>query len=385
MPEVGISGLPLDYPFSGSAVYVRNLVRELPLAAPDLAFRLFTRWARPESSLSGTRLLSPFAPVNHGHGVGARLDKLAWEVGTLPAASALRRQALLHSTYFAAPAIISCPLVVTVHDVIPLVLPGYLRNRQADLYSRFMAWNVPRAAGSIITVSEHAKRDIVRVLDVREDRVHVTYEAVEARFHASHPASEIERIRKRYHLPERFVLYLGGAERRKNLETLIRAWARGRRALRDRELKLVIVARFPPPDALYPDIPGLVQAQGLQHDVVLIAEVDERDKPALYAAALIFCFPSNYEGFGFPPLEAMASGVPVLCSNASSLPEIVGEAACMLPPEDIGSWCEAIVRVADSDAKRASLTSRGLLRATEFSWARTARQTAALYRDLLGR
>ena len=187
-----------------------------------------------------------------------------------------------------------------MHDVIPLVLPGYHRSRQAELYSRFMAWNVPRAARSIITVSEHAKQDIIRVLGVEEERVHVTYEAVEARFHPDQPADELRRVAATYRLPERFALYLGGAERRKNIETLIRAWSRARRALRDREVKLVIVARFPRPDALYPDIPGLVQAEGLEQDVILIEDVEERDKPALYALALMFCFPSLLRRFRLP-------------------------------------------------------------------------------------
>jgi glycosyltransferase involved in cell wall biosynthesis len=384
MSEIGISGLPLDYPFSGSAVYVRNLARDLPKVAPDLSFRLFTRWAAAESSLLTTQLSSPFARINRGHGLGARLDKLAWEVGSLPAASAMRRQALLHSTYFAAPMVAASPQVVTVHDVIPLVLPEYHRSRQADLYSRLMAWNVPRTARLIVTVSEHAKRDIVRVLGVSEDRVNVTYEGVEARFHRDQPVGARERVGTKYRLPKRFALYIGGAERRKNLETLIRAWAHVVRVLRDLELKLVIVARFPPPDALYPDIPGLVQAMGLEKDVTLIPEVNERDKPALYAGALIFCFPSLYEGFGLPPLEAMASGIPVVCSNASSLPEVVGHAAISLPPKDVGEWGDAIVRLADSESERAALTSLGLKRASEFSWMRTAEQTAGIYRRLLG-
>lgn len=385
MPEIGISGLPLDYPFSGSAVYVRNLVRELPQVAPELSFFLFTRWVEQEPGMAGARLSTPFALLHRSHGVAGRADKLAWEIGSLPAASAMRRQALLHSTYFAAPVAAASPVVVTVHDVIPLVLPGYHRNRQAELYSRFVAWNVPRKAHSIITVSEHAKGDILRVLGFPEDRVHVTYEAVEARFHPRQALSTIERIRVKYNLPPRFVLYLGGGERRKNVETLVRAWARAARVLADRELKLVIVAKFPPPDSLYPDVPGLVRSLELCDDVILISQVDEADKPALYVSALMFCFPSRYEGFGFPPLEAMASGVPVLCSNASSLPEIVGDAALRLPPDDVEAWCDAIVRLADSQSERSALRLRGLDRACAFSWTRTAEQTASIYRDILGR
>ena len=383
MPEIGISGLPLDYPHSGSAVYVRNLLRELPAVAPDLSFYVFMRWAQNETGMAGARISDPFAPFNRGHGLAGRVDKLTWEAGSLPAASFLRRQALLHSTYFAAPVAASSPIVVTVHDVIPLVLPGYHRGRQAELYSRFMAWNVPRTAQSIITVSENSKTDIVRALRVSEDRVHVTHEAVDERFFPNQAIDKVECVRAKFKLPQRFVLYIGGAERRKNLETLVRAWARAVRSLADRELKLVLVARFPPPDALYPDIPGLVRSLGLQNHVLLLADVDEADKPALYGGALFFCFPSRYEGFGFPPLEAMASGVPVLCSDASSLPEVVGDAARTLPPDDVVAWSDEMVRLADSDSERAELRARGLERAKAFSWRRTAEQTAAIYRDIL--
>lgn len=385
MPEIGISGLPLDFPYSGSAVYVRELIHALPLVAPDLSFYLFTRNARRDQGTAGAGLISPFGAISRGHAVAGRADKLAWEIGSLPVASGLRRQALLHSTYFAAPLAALSPVVVTIHDVIPLVLPGYHRSRQAQLYSQLMAWNVPRSARAIITVSQHAKRDIVRMLKVPEHRVHVTYEAIDDRFRPNHTPKVIEQMRQKYCLPARYALYLGGAERRKNIETLVRAWAHAAKSLADRELKLVIVAHFPPPDALYPDIPGLVASLRLERDIVLVSSVDEIDKPALYAGATFFCFPSTYEGFGFPPLEAMASGVPVLCSDASSLPEVVGEAAWRLPADDVTIWSEAITYVAESESKRTALSTMGLAQAASFSWKRTAEQTARVYREVLSR
>lgn len=385
MPEIGISGLPLDYPHSGSAVYVRNLVRELPDTAPDLTYYLFTRWVPPGAYGAGARLHGPLARFNRGAGPVARLDKLSWEVGSLPVGAALRRQSLLHSTYFASPLAAPCPVVVTVHDLVPLLLPDYHRSRQARLYSSLMAWAVPHRSAEVITVSEHARADIVRLLRLPERRVQVTPEAVDSRFHPGQPAPELERVRAKYRLPERFVLYLGGAERRKNLETLVRAWAKAANALTDRELKLVIVARFPPPDLLYPDIPGLVRSLGLQQNILFVPEVQEDDKPALYGSALFFCFPSRYEGFGLPPLEAMASGVPTVCSDATSLPEVTGDGALSLPPDDMQAWSEALVRLADSADQREALVARGLARAARFTWRRTAELTAAVYREVLGR
>ncbi len=384
MPEIGISGLPLDYPYSGSATYTRNLIRELPIAATDLQFRVFLRQAR-ESRAGNTAisLASPFALMNRGRGVGARLDKLAWEIGTLPVAAALKHQAILHSTYFASPAISKVPVVVTVHDVIPLILPGYHRSRQAEVYARLMRWAVPHVARAILTVSEHARADIIRTLGVPEEQVYVVYEAVDERFRPDHRPETIRHVREKYRLPERFVLYLGGAERRKNVEILIRAWALRARSLADRDVQLVIVARFPAPDELYPDTVGLAHSLGISKSVLFLPYVDEVDKPAIYAAAMLFCFPSTYEGFGLPPLEAMASGVPTIASHATSLPEVVGDGGVLLPPDDADLWSRTIERLLDSSQERAVLAERGLARAATFSWRTTALETAAVYRSVL--
>jgi glycosyltransferase involved in cell wall biosynthesis len=379
VPEIALNGLPLDYPHSGTAIYTQNLALQLPACAPDFSFRLFLRnahWGcqRPHR----TRLQTPFAITHRGHGLGARFDKLTWETLSLPLSTALAGTSLLHYLYFAAPPVAAAPVVVTIHDLIPLAVPGYYRTRQSSVYSRLMAWTVKRTA-AIITVSNHSQRDIVRLLGVPESRVHVTHEAVDERFLVKGRDGELDQLRSKYRLPPSFFLYTGGAERRKNLETLVRAWRAAVSQLRSRGFQLVIVADFPPSDNLYPDIPGLVQELGLERDIALVSGVDEDDKPALYRAATAFCFPSRYEGFGFTPLEAMACGVPV------SIPEVVGDAACLLEPDDIGGWTEAILHVADSAETRNRLRQQGLKRAANFSWQITAQQTAAVYREVLGR
>jgi glycosyltransferase involved in cell wall biosynthesis len=379
-----LNGLLLDSTHSGTATYTRNLLAHLPVVAPDLSFRLFVRQAEaPRARMPVERLTSPFARLNHGTGAGARLDKLAWETVSLPLAASLRRESLIHSLYFAAPVLKPVPVVVTVHDLIPLIQEQYHRGPAPILYSRLMAYAV-RSAVAIITVSEHSRRDIVRLLHVPTDRVHVTPEAAGDGFSPEATNGEAMSLRERYRLPARYLLYLGGCERRKNLETLIRAWSRVERRMADREVSLVVVARFPRPDLLFPDIPGLARELGTKR-VCFLPYVDETDKPALYRQAVGFCFPSRYEGFGLPPLEAMASGTPTLVSNASSLPEVVGQAARMLDPTDVDAWAGAMLDLVDDEGAREDLAHRGLQRAAEFSWEQTARRTAAVYRSVLGR
>jgi glycosyltransferase involved in cell wall biosynthesis len=383
VPEVGLNGLLLDWPHSGTAAYTRGLVPLLPIVAPDLDFRLFIRDGDfLAAGVATERLHTPLGAINRGSGVGARVDKFVWEEAALPAAAAARHQSLIHSLYFAAPVLATCPVVVTIHDVIPLVVPGYHRSRQSLVYSAFMARAVKRAA-AVLTVSEHSRRDIVRTLGIAESRVFVTYEAVDDRFSPEAEDGEREEVRRRYALPERFVLYTGGAERRKGIDTLVRAWSVVASRMRSRGVGLVVVADFPPPDRLYPDIRGLARELGVEAEITFVRVVAEEDIPALYRSALAFAFPSTYEGFGFTPLEALASGLPVIASNATSIPEVVGDAGVLLPPGDIPAWADALVHVVEGDAERESLLARRVERARSFSWLKTAEQTAAVYREVL--
>src|SRR5947209_8149444 len=207
MGEIGLSGLPLDYPHSGSAVYARELFRRLPEVTDEFAFHLFLRQAPfpGNTGVSRQRVATPFARLNRGHRPGARLDKLTWETIALPLAAAVRQERLIHVPYFAAPFVSSIPVVVTVHDVIPLVLKGYHRSRQSAAYSRTMGWTVRRAR-AVITVSHYSKQDIVRALRIPDERVWVTHEAVDGRFRPTAELGEREAVRASYNLPSRYFL-----------------------------------------------------------------------------------------------------------------------------------------------------------------------------------
>ncbi len=380
MPSVGLNALPLESPFSGTATYTRSLCTHLPRLAPDLAFNAYLRGGILQAP--GISTIHITSPIDRLEGaVGARASKLLWEEAVLPGASASRDDSLLHYPYCAAPVLAAGRTVVTIHDLIPLVVPGYHRSRQSEAYSRFMGWAV-RRSDAIITVSDYSRREIIRVLRVPENRVHVTREAATDGCSPDMEPGERVHLDARYGLPPRFVLYLGGAEHRKNLETLVRAWKPIAGNMRERGTALVIVARFPPADSLYPDIPRLVRELGVE-GVQFVSAVEEADKPALYRAAIALAFPSAYEGFGLPPLEAMACGTPVIASCATSIPEVVGDAGILLPPRDAGAWSSAIHELVTSESLQSDLGHRGVERAARFSWRQTAEATIAVYRHVL--
>jgi glycosyltransferase involved in cell wall biosynthesis len=240
-----------------------------------------------------------------------------------------------------------------------------------------------RKAEAIITVSQASKRDIVRCLHIPPERVYVTYEAAGEAFQPVKDEAQLVAIRPEYALPERYLLYLGGFDRRKNLSTLLRAFAL--LVNRQQQARLVIAGRLPGRESpLFPDPRRLVREVGIEEKVIFTGWVPEEDKPALLSGATAFVFPSLYEGFGLPAAEALACGTPVIASNRSSLPEVVGEGGILVEPTDAEALAEAMEVLLVDDVLRAELQHRALTQAAKFSWKQTALETLAVYRKVAG-
>lgn len=310
-------------------------------------------------------------------GAGDHLSKIHLEQVVAPRRAARAGASVLHYPYFAAPLISPVPVVATVHDLIPMLLPAYRGSPLVRLYTRLVSVGVSRAR-LVVADSECTRRDILRRLNIAPERVRVIPLAANPRFAQDTSAAEREAVRRRYSLPDRFALYVGGFDQRKNVPRLIEAFAlaRQRRGLPHR---LVIVGERRPASRFFPDLVEAAQRSGVQDAVVFPGHVPDEDLPALYCLADAFAYASLYEGFGLPPLEAMACGTPVVCSNSSSLPEVVGDAGLLVKPTDVEEIAEAIGQVLADAGLREELRWRGRRRAELFSWERTARATRQIY------
>jgi len=377
--RIGLNGLFLDYPHSGTWTYTRNLTRSLAAIDPSTEYRLAVRRADVAEQLPANVIVNrPAWPLARGQSrfsLVERADKAAWEQLGWPLNA--RRCSLMHSLYFAGPALHFTPLVVTVHDCLSLD-PQYQHSRAAAVYALAMRQTV-RRANALITVSQHARTEISRRLDYPADKIFVTLEAPDPAMHRVTGDDQFDRFRAKHSLPARYVLYLGGTERRKNLETLIRAWAR----VPEGELKLVVIGQFPLNDPLFPDVRILAGELGIEERVIFVPFIDQVALPGLYSHADLFCYPSNNEGFGLPPIEAMACGAPVLASNAASLPEVLGMGANLISPADVDGWAMAMTRAISDAEYRSELAERGSKWVKRYSWESTARATVDVYDHVL--
>lgn len=288
---------------------------------------------------------------------------------------------LFHTPHYVLPAITPCRSIVTIHDCIHLIFPQYLRHRLAHTYARAAFWTAVRRASRILTVSNASKRDILRFFQVPEEKVTVIHNAIGDRFHHEPPPEDVARVRERYQLQGRFIMYSGNVKPHKNLERLVEAFMILRQEHGCGDLKLLIsgseVSRSQ-------TLRRAVHRYNLHKYVRFLGYQTEDTLAALYRLAAVFVFPSLYEGFGLPPLEAMASGTPVVVSNVSSLPEVVGDAGVLVDPYDPQSIAEGIHRVLDDGTLRQELIRRGLVRARTFSWPASIKRIRSIYEEVAG-
>ncbi|PYS77216.1 MAG: glycosyltransferase family 1 protein [Acidobacteria bacterium] len=286
------------------------------------------------------------------------------------------RPDILHVQY-TAPPLAPCPVVVTIHDLSFEHLPETFKRR-SWMQLRLTVRRTARRAAHVIAPSEFTRRDLIETYKLDPARVTAIPLAAAEHFRPVEDALEIERVRRLYGIRGEYVLAVGSIQPRKNIARLVRAYSGLRRERGRSNLpQLVLVGRRA---WLYGETLRAVEEEGLGDSVVLTGYVSEGDLPALYTGALCFAYPSYFEGFGLPPLEAMRCGTPVLVGDRTSLPEVVGDAALTADPFDTGALARALARLIDDAALRAELRARGLKRASAFDWRDTARMTLQVYR-----
>ncbi len=378
MTRIVLDGLPLFVRSAGVARYTAEIARRIAQLAPATQFTLL-----------GPPLVRPKTPLQHPP---ANLDvHQTWRypfamdqpLAGLPkifsAADAAGPHDLFHATSYLGPARRSEPLVLTVHDLALARCPQWGTNSLQRVVAR--AIEQISGADRIIADSEATRRDVVELCGVPAERVHVTHLGVDDAFRPLDPARCRAELEKRLGTSGPFVLHVGTLEPRKNLPRLITAFTRARQ-LAGTGHTLLLAG-----ETGWGAEPIFSAARGAEHrgHVRLLGRVADAQLPELYCASEVFAYPSLYEGFGLPVLEAMACATAAVTSNSSSLPELVGNTAMLVDPDSEVQIAEALAELMADGVKRETLASAGRARAAEFTWERTAGETLAVYADLLGR
>jgi glycosyltransferase involved in cell wall biosynthesis len=378
--HVAFNGWFWDQPHTGSGQYLRYLLSNLQQLVPDARFSLVVPdHMRTLDHLPPDVDVLPIPVRFSGH-----LGKVWFEQRSFPRAVARLKPDLAHVPYWGPPLRSPAPLICTVLDVIPLVVPEYRTGFRNRLYTSLVV-AAARGSAHILTISGDAKRDIARHIGVPAERITVTHLAADRSFHPDLDREHDEAVRARYGLDDvdDFVLYLGSYAVHKNVKLLLAAYTYVAQAT-GQDVPLVLAGHTPSTwgTPRFPDLPAYIDEIGLDKFVRWIGPVSEDDKRSLYRLATVFVFPSRYEGFGLGPLEAMASGTPVVACEVSSVPEVVGDAAFLVEPTDSRAMGGAILSLIMQPDHAAQLRNRGLARARDFSWRKTAAETLSVYQHL---
>lgn len=371
---------------TGVTRYISELVKALPRVDSPHQYTLLLNRQVPESLLP--QAARPLDGVGDSverqvtrFPITGTKSRILWEQFVQPLEVAFRGFDVIHHTDRSMPWLpTDIPSVSTIQDISYASFPEtYTRGKV--VYNEITARIAAARANRIITVSENTKREVMNYLQVPEERIQVIHSAVDDVFQPIPSVDALQQVRQRFELPARLILYVGSLNPRKNVTTLIRAYAELKRGT-DLPHKLILVG---PSEWKSGPVFEAIRELGLESEVLWPGSIHGSNLAYIYNLADLFAFPSLHEGFGFPPLEAMACGTPVICSNAASLPEVVGDAAITVEAMDVAGLAQAMAQVlADPDLAR-QLRGKGLEQAGRFSWERTARETIEVYEQVARR
>lgn len=362
MLKIGFDAQATQGRYSGLGMYTKNLLTALQTKLGEaFDLRVYTQTISTQRDFN-------------------TLERLYWENVTVPRRARGDKVDILHIPAFAPAFCKHYRLVVTVHDIAEMVFRNQLGKLSAFYWGKWLPFTI-RQADCIIANSLHTKNDIIGHLNIKEEKIRVIYQSGHEDFSADIPAASIEEVKKRLGITNRYFLFVGTMEPRKNLGRLLEAFKKLKNNVKE-DLQLVLVGSKKFAHGKYaelvtqkylPDTDSVITPGFLCHD----------DLNALYCGAIALLFPSLYEGFGIPILEAMGSGCPVLTSNATSMPEVAGDAAILVDPQSTDSILRGMQELNNSPALRSGLTRKGFEQIKKFSWDRAAGQILEVYQSLI--
>lgn len=363
--KIALNGLQLSKSNTGVQYYTERLFEELAkVNNPVLEFHLLKPsdpFFKPEGNI-------------HEINISGRLERIFFEQFILPRYIGRHSYNLFHSTSYISPYFLNLPTILTVHDLLVYDYPALCQSESVVYFRLFLRHSIKKAT-HIITVSQKVKDDIIRIFNVCPDKINVTHLGINPIFKRVTEGAVLAQIRKKYVIPEKYILFVGNLEPKKNLERLISAFSQLKSAKKIRH-KLVIVGKK---GWKYDRTLKLIDKLKINEEIILTGYVIEKDLPAIYSMADVFAFPSIYEGFGIPPLEAMACGVPVIVSNTGALPETTGGSCLQVNPYNVDEIAQGINQLITNDNLRQIVVQQGYNWVNKFSWEKTAKKTMEVY------
>lgn len=372
--RIGINATFLENTSVGSGQVIYNFLKELASIDKKNKYFLYV----PHKNIIIEEFGDNFnerVVINHFRFLKGFAKKLVWEQVLFPFAAKKDRVDIIHCPYLGVSFFASKRSVVTIFDLIHRVFIDYQPSWKIKIYFKLVEYAAKKSK-QVTTLSEYSKQDIVRLLKIPANKVKVVYCGINQNFKILNDRNSVSSVLDKYSIRGRYIFYVGGFDIRKNVTLLIRVFARLKKE-RGITQKLVLAGDFTEKC----ELPGMVKKLGLIDEINFIGFVPLNDLPVLYNGSDLFVYPSLYEGFGLPPLEAMACGVPVICSNSSSLSEVVDDAALLINPRKKDDMENAIYRVLTDEEFKKGLITKGLERAKLFSWKNYAKKMLEIYKE----